>query len=69
MRGGFGQVATMAMLSVGGFASGGSDIFGNATHCPNPNARYTDSGKPLSKRRKRRLRAKARASHEGNKHG
>lgn len=39
-----------------GMASGYD--FPNCQHVPNPNAKYTDSGKPLSKRRKRRLKAK-----------
>lgn len=40
-----------------GFMNSGYD-FALCQHEPNPNARYTDSGKPLSKRRKRRLRGK-----------
>ena len=50
--------AAMAALSFG-VPAGFSGRVGD-THMPNPNAKYTDSGKPMSKRRKRRLKAKSR---------
>jgi len=49
------NVAAIAALSMGiGFGSASN--YGFDLHSPNPNAKYTDSGKPMSKRRKRRLR-------------
>ncbi len=53
------NVAAIAAMSMGmSFGSASNYTFGN--HEPNPNATYTDSGKPMSKRRKRRLRGKAK---------
>ena len=49
--------ALIAAASMGlGFGSAANYTF--CSHEPNPNAKYTDSGKALSKRRKRRLRGK-----------
>lgn len=53
------SVTAIAALSMG-MSFGSASNYTFCTHEPNPNAKYTDSGKPMSKRRQRRLRGKAK---------
>jgi len=54
------------MKEVLALATLGFPAFERETYCqhfPRPDQQYFDSGKPMSKRRKRRLAAKQRTSH------
>lgn len=51
------DLASIAAMSLGvSFGSASNYTF--SSHEANPDAKYSDSGKPVSKRRKRRLRGK-----------
>ena len=66
---GIGKIAAIGAMSMG-VDFGRRDSYTGEHHDPNKRVEYYDSGKPMSKRRKRRLRGKApRTILENNNEG